>query len=408
MEVVIHSKKGCPSCLKAKAFFKENNIEYKEVEHNDKEERLAFYEDLSRKLSRNIKSVPQIFVNGEYIGTYTSLLAKAQIVLNKKISMLEPSIVFRPFRYPWANEIFERHEAMHWVKEEVGMDEDISDWKIKGRLTDDEKNLITNILRMFTQGDVQVASNYYDQLIPRIKANEIRNMLGSFAAREGIHQVAYALLNDSLGFPDSEYHSFLEYQEMLDKIEMMASENPSTQSGLAHCMARSVFNEGVMLFSSFAILLNFERRGRMKGMCKIVEWSVRDEMTHVEGVSKIFRSFCVEKPRIVNDEFKSHIYSMAEETIRAEDSFIDLVFSEYEIEGLTKEEIKLYIRYIGDRRLIQLGLKPIFGVKENPLVWMENLLLGVNHTSFFEGKSTDYDVAGGKGKYEYSFIEDFS
>ncbi len=152
---------------------------------------------------------------------------------------------------------------MHWVEDEAELSEDVQDWKTK--LSDQEKEFITHILRLFTQSDVQVGQNYFDYLIPKIKNNEARNMLGSFASREGVHQRAYALLNDTLGLPEEDFHKFMEYSEMADKIEFMQDNNVSTHQGLALAFAQSVFNEGMSLFASFVMLLNFQRFGKMKG-----------------------------------------------------------------------------------------------------------------------------------------------
>jgi len=278
----------------------------------------------------------------------------------------------------------------------------VTDWK-GGKVTATEKDYITNVLRLFTQSDVAVGQNYYDQFIPKFKNNEVRNMLGSFAAREGIHQRAYALLNETLGLPDSEYHAFLEYTEMVDKVEFMMDSDASTQRGLALALAKSVFNEGVALFASFVMLLNFQRFGKMKGMGKVVEWSIRDESMHVEGNSKLFRSFCNEHPRIVDTGFKAEIYEMSRLAVELEDKFIDLAYEMGEIEGLPKEEVKQYIRYIADRRLLQLGLKTNFKVKENPLPWLEWVLNGADHTNFFENRVTEYEVAGLKGSWEEAY-----
>jgi ribonucleoside-diphosphate reductase beta chain len=75
--------------------------------------------------------------------------------------------------------------------------------------------------------------------------------------------------------------------------------------------------------------------------------------------------------------------------VKLEDKFIDLAFGVNEMQGLTKEEVKNYIRYIADRRLISLGLKGIFKIKKNPLPWVEGML-GTTHTNFFEQRVTDY------------------
>jgi ribonucleotide reductase beta subunit family protein with ferritin-like domain len=309
------------------------------------------------------------------------------------------SETYTPFHYPWAVEITTRHEKVHWIEDELDLSEDVADWK-SGKVNEVEKEYITNILRLFTQSDVAVGQNYYDQLIPKFKNNEVRNMLGSFANREAIHQRAYALLNETLGLSDAEYHAFLEYTEMADKIEFMMDSDPNTVKGLALAMAKSVMNEGIALFASFVMLLNFQRYGKMKGMGKVVEWSIRDESIHVEGIAKLFKAYCAEHPRIVDDEFKATIYEMARQAVKLEDAFVDLAYKLGPIEGLEEKEVKQYVRYITDRRLIQLGLKGNYKVKENPLPWLEWVLNGADHTNFFENRVTEYEVAGLSGKWD--------
>ena len=365
MDVTIYSKDGCPFCDKAKAWFQSHGITYTENKMNDQEQRMAFYQ------KTGTKSVPQIYIDDKHIGTYNDLVAKAdQIIKKKSGGLLEFSETYKPFYYPWGVEMTTRHEKAHWIEDEIDLSEDVTDWK-GGKVSETEKEYITNILRLFTQSDVAVGQNYYDQFIPKFKNNEVRNMLGSFATREGIHQRAYALLNETLGLPDSEYHAFLEYSEMADKIDFMMESDVSTMRGLGLALAKSVMNEGVALFASFVMLLNFQRYGKMKGMGKVVEWSIRDESMHVEGIAKLFKAFCKEHPRIVDDEFKKEIYSLSRHAVKLEDKFIDLAYAMGEIEGLDADEVKQYIRYITDRRLLQLGMKPNFKVKDNPLPWLD-------------------------------------
>jgi len=137
------------------------------------------------------------------------------------MSLLNISKTYKPFIYPWAVEMTKKHEEIHWIEDEAELSEDVQDWRTK--LSDADKEFITQVLRLFTQSDVQVGENYHEFLIPKFKNNEIRNMLSSFATREGVHQRAYALLNDTLGLPDEEYHAFLEYKAMADKIDFMSN-----------------------------------------------------------------------------------------------------------------------------------------------------------------------------------------
>ena len=299
--------------------------------------------------------------------------------------------------YPWAVELVKKHEEIHWVEDEAELSEDVQDWKTK--LSDSEKEFVTQILRLFTQSDVQVGENYHELLIPKFKNNEVRNMLSSFANREGVHQRAYALLNDTLGLPDEDFHAFLEYKEMAQKLDFMKEGNINTQTGLALALAQSVFNEGMSLFASFVMLLNFQRYGKMKGMGTIVEWSIRDETMHVQGNAKLFREFVEEHPRIVNDELKSKIYEMAKNAVKLEDKFIKLAFNGHEQEGITEKEVKQYIRHIADRRLLQLGMKPKFNAKENPMPWLDWVLNGASHDNFFEKRVTEYSVNGMEGEW---------
>lgn len=313
------------------------------------------------------------------------------------MSLLEESKTYKPFLYPWAVDLVKKHEEIHWVEDEAELSEDVQDWRTK--LNEGEKEFITHILRLFTQSDVQVGQNYHEFLIPKFKNNEIRNMLASFANREGVHQRAYALLNDTLGLPEEDFHKFLEYSEMADKIEYMQDNNIQTHTGLALALAQSVFNEGMSLFASFVMLLNFQRFGKMKGMGTIVEWSIRDESMHVQGNAKLFRTFCDEHPRIVTDELKSKIYQMSKDAVALEDKFIKLAFKGNDIEGLTEKEVKQYIRHIADRRLLQLGMKPKFNVKDNPIPWLDWVLNGASHDNFFEKRVTEYSVTGMEGSW---------
>ena len=243
-----------------------------------------------------------------------------------KGGLLVKSEAYKPFQYPWAMEAAEAHEKVHWGTWEAELQEDVNQWKGKG-LELHEKEHITQILRLFTQTDVQVGGNYCDLFIPIFKNNEIRNMLLSFANREGTHQRAYALLNDTLGLEEKEYWAFLEYEEMAEKLDFMQNTSVSSKKGIGLSLAQSVCNEGMSLFSAFVMLLNYQRFGKMKGMCTIVEWSVRDETIHVQYMSKLFRTFCEEHPRVVNNDFKKSIYEMYKTAVKLEDKVIDLAYS---------------------------------------------------------------------------------
>lgn len=308
---------------------------------------------------------------------------------------------FKPFHYPWAYEAWLKHEQSHWLHTEVPMLDDVKDWK--NRLTPAEKNFLTNIFRFFTQGDIDVAGGYVKNYLPYFRQPEVRMMLLGFAAREALHVAAYSHLIETLGMPDSTYAEFLEYQEMRDKHEYVldiSSQNGDIASTAAHIAVFSAFTEGMQLFSSFIMLLNFPRHGKMKGMGQIVTWSIVDETQHAESMIRLFRTYVEENKEIWNDTLKARIYGIAEKMVELEDRFIDLSFKMGGVEGLTADEVKQYIRYIADRRLIALGLKGIFKVKKNPLPWVEEMINAPTHTNFFENRATDYAKGALTGNWD--------
>jgi ribonucleoside-diphosphate reductase beta chain len=218
-------------------------------------------------------------------------------------------------------------------------------------------------------------------------------MLAGFAAREALHIAAYSHLIESLGMPDTTYNEFLAYAEMREKHDYLldiSSKNSTKQSTAEHIAAFSAFTEGMQLFSSFIMLLNFPRHGVMKGMGQIVTWSIADETMHAESMIKLFRTYIEENREIWNDDLKSKIYTIATKMVDLEDKFIDLAFGMVRVADLDASDVKQYIRYITDRRLISLGLKGIMKVKKNPLPWVEEMLNAPTHTNFFENRVTDY------------------
>lgn len=309
---------------------------------------------------------------------------------------------YKPFSYPWAYNYFKTQNRIHWIPDEVPMSDDVADWK---SLSPEEKNLITQILRFFTQGDIDIAEGYYDKYIPLLgKTPEIRMMLGAFAAMEGIHVDAYSHLLTTLGFEDKEYEAFTKYKAMADKHDFFALHNPESVEDIARTLAiYSAFGEGLQLFSSFIILLNFPRHGKMRGMGQIVSWSVRDESLHVEGMVRLFKTLVEENPKIVTPQFKKSIYDACRTMVELEDAFIDLAFEKGGIEGLTADEVKQYIRFIADKRLISLGLKGHYKVKTNPLPWVEEMINGVEHTNFFENRATEYSKGALEGSWDEVF-----
>jgi len=311
--------------------------------------------------------------------------------------LLTPSHSYKPFRYPWAFEYWKRQQQIHWMPEEIPLGEDCKDWANK--LTDQERNLLTQIFRFFTQSDVEVNDNYMERYARVFKPTEVKMMLSAFSNMETIHIAAYALLLETIGMPDTEFAAFLDYKEMADKHKYMQTFGVETNADIARTVAMfGAFTEGLQLFASFAMLLNFPRQNKMKGMGQIVSWSVRDESLHCDGMIKLFHTFTRETG-CLTDGVKDDIIDCAKTVVGLEEKFVDLAFGLGPVNGMTPDDIKAYIRYVADWRLGQLGLPAVFETKDHPLHWLQQMLNGVEHANFFEARATEYSKAATRGQW---------
>ncbi|MBS0384169.1 MAG: ribonucleotide-diphosphate reductase subunit beta, partial [Proteobacteria bacterium] len=297
----------------------------------------------------------------------------------------------------WAYEFWRRQQQVHWVPEEVPLGEDVKDWASK--LNDQERNLLTQIFRFFTQSDVEVNDNYMERYGRVFKPTEIKMMLAAFSNIETVHIAAYALLLETIGMPETEFQAFMDYSALRDKHDYMQRFGVETDADILRTLAMfGGFTEGLQLFASFAMLMNFPRFNKMKGMGQIVTWSVRDESLHCEGMIKLFHTYAKET-NALTQSVKDDIVDCCKTVVGMEDRFIDLAFEMGPVQGMTDADIKQYIRYIADWRLGQLGLPKVYGVNEHPIPWLTAILNGVEHANFFEARATEYSKAATKGEW---------
>ncbi len=328
-----------------------------------------------------------------------------------KIGLLTGTGTYNVERYPWAYEFWKRQQQIHWMGEEVPLGNDIKDWA-SDRVSDAERALLTQIFRFFTQSDVEVGDNYMKRYIPIFQPLEIQMMMAAFSNMETVHIDAYALLLKTLGMPQAEFEAFRDYSEMRAKADYMHTFGVGTVADVARTLAMfGAFTEGMALFASFAMLLNFPRHNKMNGMGQIVSWSVRDESLHCEGITRLYHAWNAETGAVTK-AVADDIVDVAKTMVGLEEGFVDLAFGLGEIEGMQAEDIKAYVRYIADWRLSQLKLPPAFGyftrddsnvysqVKKHPLPWLVEILNGVEHANFFEQRSTEYSKGASKGSWE--------
>jgi len=312
--------------------------------------------------------------------------------------LLTPSLTYKPIRYPWALEYCKQQHKIHWVPEEVPLAEDVRDWAQS--LEPSEKSLLTHIFRFFTQSDVEVNDCYMGRYARVFGPAEVKMMLSAFSSMETIHILAYALLIETIGMPDEEFSAFMQYEVMREKQDYMRSFGVDSEDDILRTTAMfGGATEGLSLFASFAMLMNFPRHNRMKGMGQIVSWSIRDESLHCDGIIQLHNTLAHEmggRSRAVEQD----ILDCFSTQVRLEETFVDLAFEMGPVPGLTAREVKHYIHFIADWRLRQLRLPPLFGdMAHNPLGWLPALISGVEHANFFETRATEYSKGSSRGNW---------
>lgn len=315
------------------------------------------------------------------------------------MTLLQTRTTYKPFEYPEAFDYFLKQNQAHWLATEIPMSSDVQDWKLN--LTESERKVVGGILKGFIQSEIHV-NEYWSQNVAKwFKHPEIQMMAISFAAMEGIHTHAYAHLNETLGIED--YDAFLAEPTAKAKIDRLVDANrPSFSSSgtdLSTTIAQqlaifSAFTEGVSLFANFAVLLNFSRFNKLKGVGQIISFSIKDESLHSQAGTWLFRKFISENPKIFTDDLKKTLYQAARDTIELEDNFIDKVFEEGPIEGLDPKDLKVFIRNRANLKLGELGLKMNWKNLDQEALkrmnWFDYLSAGIDHTDFFNQRVVTY------------------
>jgi ribonucleoside-diphosphate reductase beta chain len=321
---------------------------------------------------------------------------------------------------------------MVWHWDEVPLADDVADFN---RADAEEKEFITEVMRLFTQNDVEVGHGY-DVLLRIFKPTEVSMMLRGNADRESTHIAAYSLFTETLGFPDEFYSEFLDDELMSEKIEFVeeaqvkkyeeysadfAGKHPKVlgsgegeyindatwykarrdyidyrykQDIIFMLAVYATVTEGVSLFAQFAMLLKYQTDNKYKGLGTIVEWSIKDEEQHVVSNSWLLRTFISENPEVFDDNIKKRVYDAVRDIVQKEEDLVDRLNPPH----MDNDTVKQYIRYIADQRLKLIGFKSNWNIPTNPLPFMEDLT-GTVLTNFFEGKVTEYSKSSLQGDW---------
>ncbi len=271
------------------------------------------------------------------------------------INILTEKRELYPINYPEFVKYHEKILFSHWTHHELEIEPDILDW-IKN-LSFDDKRVIGNVFKAFTEQE-SIVNDYWRNIVAdKFRHPEIVHTAVACSHQESIHELAYDFLESNLPMSQTvttEWKADPVASKKLNDILCLKNNLDNLASSLA---VFSGFVEGVSLYSSFAVLLSFTKKGYLKTMAQILSWSARDEDNHSEIGIKLFHQLLKEGYPLD----KNSIYIGAKIIVENEILFIKNAFGNLEkLETISLDEIISFIRHRGNRKLMELNLKPIF------------------------------------------------
>lgn len=302
---------------------------------------------------------------------------------------------FKPFEYPEVIKFIEAINHSYWLHTELNFTSDIQDFKTK--LDPVEQSAIKNTLLAISQIEVSVKS-FWGDLAKHLPKPEFNAVGATFAESEVRHERAYSHLLEILNLNDS-FDNLMEVPQIKDRVKYLSKYLDIEYEGdlrqFTYSLALfSMFTEYVSLFSQFAIMMSFNRfKNLMKDTSNIVEWTSKEELLHGQFGMWLVNKIKEEYPSLFDEIFKSKLQDAAMAAYNSECGILDWIFEAGEIEILTKDDLKEFIKRRINESLIQIGCEELFVLNEELLKrtnWFYEEIYTTSMTDFFYKRPTTY------------------
>ena len=312
-----------------------------------------------------------------------------------------------PFKYKWAWDKYLAGCANHWMPQEVNMQRDIELWKNPNGLTEDERRLVKRNLGFFVTADSLAANNIVLGTYRHITAPECRQYLLRQAFEEAIHTHAYQYIVESLGLDEREiFNAYNEIESIHDKDQVLIPfinvlTDPDFKTGtleadqklLKSIIVFACMMEGLFFYVGFTQILALGRQNKMTGAAEQYQYILRDESMHVNFGIDLINTIKMENPQLWTPAFRDEIKELFLKAVELEYRYAEDTMPRGVL-GLNAPMFKGYLRFIANRRAVQIGLDPLFPNEENPFPWMSEMIDLKKERNFFETRVTEYQTGG--------------
>lgn len=311
-----------------------------------------------------------------------------------------------PMRYTWARQHYKDGIANNWTPEEIGMQQDVEQWKSPTALTASERRLILWNLGFFATAESLTANNLVLAVYKHVTNPECRQYLLRQAFEEAIHTDTFIYCCDSLGLdPEQIYTMYLTIPSIKEKDEYVVELTRSIfdsafttegskniQKFLHDLVGYYVIMEGIFFYAGFAMMLALRRQNKMIGIGQQFEYIMRDESIHLAFGCDLINTIKAENPEIWTADFQQNIIALIKRAVELETAYAHDACPQGLL-GINAEQFSDYVEYIADRRLARIGLPEQYH-KENPFPWLSQSTDLNKEKNFFETRVTEYQTAG--------------
>jgi len=312
-----------------------------------------------------------------------------------------------PFKYKWAWEKYLATCANHWMPQEINMTRDIALWKDPNGLTEDERRIVKRNLGFFTTADSLAANNIVLGTYRHITAPECRQFLLRQAFEEAVHTHAYQYIVESIGLDEGEiFNAYNEIKSIRDKDEFLipfieAIMAPQFKTGtlqtdqtlLKSLIVFACLMEGLFFYVGFTQILALGRQNKMVGAAEQYQYILRDESMHCNFGIDLINQLKLENPHLWTPEFQQEIIALFHRGVELEYRYAEDTMPRGVL-GMNAAMFKSYLRYIANRRAVQIGLDALFPNEENPFPWMSEMIDLKKERNFFETRVIEYQTGG--------------
>jgi len=312
-----------------------------------------------------------------------------------------------PFKYDWAWQKYLDGCANHWMPQEINMTADIALWKSDNGLTEDERRIVKRNLGFFSTADSLVANNLVLAVYRLITNPECRQYILRQAFEEAIHTHAYQYCIESLGMDEGEifnmYHEIpsvakkaswgLKYTRSISDPTFTTGTPERDKQFLKNLIAYYCVLEGIFFYCGFTQILSMGRRNKMTGTAEQFQYILRDESMHLNFGIDMINQIKIENPHLWDSSMKDEATQMILQGTQLEIEYARDTMPRGVL-GMNAAIMEDYLKFIANRRLVQIGLPEEYKGTTNPFPWMSEIMDLKKEKNFFETRVTEYQTGG--------------